>query len=68
MVGIIERGIAQGEFRAVAPRTAARVIIAALARQAFWCNHAEAFGPAVGGGCNRVVAETLSILLGGLQS
>jgi hypothetical protein len=42
------------------------VILAALMEQAFWCNHAEAFGPVVGGGCNRVIAETLSVLLGGL--
>lgn len=67
LVGIIERGIVEGQFRAVAPSTAARVIMAALSKQAFWCNHVEAFGPAVGGGCNRVVADTLSILLGGLQ-
>jgi AcrR family transcriptional regulator len=67
LVGIIERGIAEGHFRPVAPRAAARVILAALVKQAFWCNHAGALGPAVGGGCNRVVAETLSILLGGLQ-
>jgi AcrR family transcriptional regulator len=67
LVGIIERGIAEGQFRPVVPGTAARVIMAALAKQAFWCNHGEAFGPALGSGCNRVVAETLSILLGGLQ-
>lgn len=67
LAGIIERGVAEGHLRPVAPRAAARVIIAALVRQAFWCNHAEAFGPAVGGGCNRVVAETLSVVLGGLQ-
>ena len=67
LVGIIERGIAEGQFRPVSPRAAARVLMAALARQAFWCNHAEAFGPAVAGGCNRAVADTLSIVLGGLQ-
>lgn len=67
LAGIIERGVAEGVFRPVAPRTAARVIMAALVKQAFWCNHAETFGPALGGGCNRVVADTLSILLGGLQ-
>jgi hypothetical protein len=66
MVEIIHRGIATGQFRAVSPRVAARVILAALMEQAFWCNHAEAFGPVVGGGCNRVIAETLSVLLGGL--
>jgi AcrR family transcriptional regulator len=64
---IIERGIVAGQFRPVVPRAAARLIMAALTEQAFWCNHADAFGPAVGGGCNRVVAETLSILLGGLR-
>lgn len=68
VASIIERGIAEGDFRPVAPRAAARVILAALVRQAFWCNNADVFGPAMGGGCNRVVAETLSILLGGLQS
>lgn len=67
MVEIIVRGVATRQFRAVAPQAAARVILAALIEQAFWCNHAEAFGPAVGGGCNRVTAETLSVLLGGLQ-
>jgi AcrR family transcriptional regulator len=67
LVEIIERGIAEGDFRPVSARAAARLILAALVRQAFWCNHADVFGPAVGGGCNRVVAETLSILLGGLQ-
>lgn len=67
LVGIVERGIAEGHFRPVDARVAARVILAALVKQAFWCNHVDAFGPAVGGGCNRVVADTLSILLGGLQ-
>lgn len=67
LVTIIERGIAQGQFRPVPPPAAARLIIAALVKQAFWCNHADAFGPALGSGCNRVVADTLSILLGGLQ-
>jgi AcrR family transcriptional regulator len=67
LVGILRRGIVTGEFRPVVPHTAARLIMAALGKQAFWCNHAEAFGPSVGGGCNRIVADTLSILLGGLQ-
>ena len=66
LVEIIHRGIADGQFRAVSPRAAARVILAALMEQAFWCNHADAFGAAVGGGCNRVIAETLSVLLGGM--
>lgn len=68
LTGIIERGINQGQFRTVIPGIAARVIMAALAKQAFWCNHGESFGPALGSGCNRVVTETLSILLGGLQA
>jgi AcrR family transcriptional regulator len=67
LVGILRRGIVRGEFRPVVPHAAARLIMAALGKQAFWCNHADAFGPSVGGGCNRVVADTLSILLGGLQ-
>ncbi len=66
LVEIIHRGIVAGQFRAVSPRAAARVILAALMEQAFWCNHADAYGPAVGGGCNRVIAETLSVLLGGM--
>src|SRR5689334_10856379 len=66
LVEIIHRGIVAGQFRPVSPRAAARVILAALMEQAFWCNHADAYGPAVGGGCKRVIAETLSILLGGL--
>lgn len=67
LVGILERGIAAGEFRPVAPRPAARVILAALVKQAFWCNHPDAFGPAMAGGCHRAVADTLSLVLGGLQ-
>jgi hypothetical protein len=66
LVEIIHRGIVAGQFRPVSPRAAARVILAALMEQAFWCNHADAYGPAVGGGCNRVIAETLSVLLGGM--
>lgn len=66
LVEIIHRGIVDGQFRAVSPHATARVILAALIEQAFWCNHADAFGAAVGGGCNRVIAETLSVLLGGL--
>jgi hypothetical protein len=66
LVEIIHRGIDDGQFRAVSPRATARVILAALIEQAFWCNHAEAFRSAVGDGCNRVIAETLSVLLGGL--
>jgi AcrR family transcriptional regulator len=67
LVRIIERGIVEGQLQPVNPQVAAKVILAALVEQAFWCNHAEAFGPALGGGCNRVVADTLSILFGGLQ-
>lgn len=66
LVEIIHRGVENGQFRAVSPRGTARILLAALIEQAFWCNHAEAFGSAVGGGCNRVIAETLSVLLGGL--
>ncbi|HUR95155.1 MAG TPA: TetR/AcrR family transcriptional regulator C-terminal domain-containing protein [Gemmatimonadales bacterium] len=67
LTGIIERGIADGQLRPIAPRAAARVLLAALAKQASWCNQADAFGSPMGGGCNRVVADSLSILLGGLQ-
>lgn len=66
LVEIIHRGVEAGQFRAVSPPVAARVILAALIEQAFWCNHTEAFGAAIGGGCNRVIAETLSVLLAGL--
>ncbi|HXW96315.1 MAG TPA: TetR-like C-terminal domain-containing protein [Gemmatimonadales bacterium] len=67
MVEIIVRGIASGEFRAIPPDVAARVILAALIEQAFWCNHAETLGPGGRGGCNRVITETLTVVLGGLQ-
>lgn len=66
LAGIIERGIAAGELRPVDARAAARVILSALVTQAFWCNHPVAFGPAVAGGCHRAVADTLSLVLGGL--
>lgn len=62
----IERGIAEGSLRSVSPHAAARLIVSTLLQQAFWCNHADAFGPSLGGGCNRVVADTLSMVLGGL--
>lgn len=68
LAGLIDRGIAEGAFRPVCSQTAARLIVSALVQQAFWCNHVEVFGPALAGGCHRVVAETLSIVLGGLTS
>lgn len=64
---LIEEGIAQGAFHPVCSHTAARLLVSALVQQAFWCDHAEGFGP-LAGGCNRVVPETLSIVLGGLTS
>lgn len=62
----IERGMAEGTLRPVSPHGAARLIVATLLQQAFWCNHAEAFGPSLGADCHRVVADTLSMVLGGL--
>jgi TetR/AcrR family transcriptional regulator len=64
---IIERGVAEGTFRAVTPHAAARLLFAALLQQAFWCNHADALGPDVAGCCHRTVSETLSVILGGLN-
>lgn len=63
---IIEQGIAEGAFRPVAANAVARLIVSALLQQAFWCNHVEAFGTSLESGCHRVVAETLSLVLGGL--
>lgn len=62
----VERGIAEGTLRQVSPHGAARLIVATLLQQAFWCNHVEAFGTSLGGDCHRVVADTLSMVLGGL--
>lgn len=62
----IDQGIAEGALRPVSSHTAARLIVSTLVQQAFWCNHADAIGPALGGGCHRIVAETLSMVLGGL--
>jgi hypothetical protein len=67
LVEIIEHGIVAGELRTADARAAARVILSALVTQAFWCNHPDAFGPAVAGNCHRAVADTLSLVLGGLQ-
>jgi hypothetical protein len=67
LAAIVERGIASGELRPTDARAAARVILSALVTQAFWCNHPEPFGPAVAGGCHRAVADTLSLVLGGLR-
>jgi AcrR family transcriptional regulator len=63
---IIDRGITAGELRPVSSVAGARLIAAAIVKQAFWCNHADAFGPALGGGCHRAVPDTLSIILGGM--
>lgn len=65
---LVEQGIEEGAFRPVSSHAAARLIVAALVQQAFWCNHVDAFGPSLAGGCHRVVPETLSIVLGGLTS
>lgn len=66
LTGIIGKGIARSEFRLEHPHFAARLILAALIQQAFWCNHAEGVGPELGCGCNRIVTDTLSIVLGGM--
>lgn len=65
---MIEQGIAEGAFRPLSAHCAARLIVSALVQQAFWCNHVDAFGPSLGAGCHRVVAETLSLVLGGLTA
>ena len=62
----IEQGIAEGVFRPVSAHAAARLIVSVLVQQAFWCNHPDAVGPSLAAGCHRVVAETLSLVLGGL--
>jgi transcriptional repressor AefR-like protein len=67
MTRIVIRGRETGEFRTAMPSAAARVILAALVEQAFWCNHVDAVGPAVGG-CTRVVADTLAVVLGGIAA
>ena len=64
---IIERGVAEGTFRPVASHAAARVIHAGLVTQAFWCLHGESLGLSHGADCSRVVADTLSLVLSGLQ-
>jgi AcrR family transcriptional regulator len=66
--GTIERGIAEGVFRPVPPAAAARVIMAAMGQQAFWCSHADAFGPGLREDCHRAVADTLNVMLGGLRA
>lgn len=68
LVEIIDHGIVAGELRKTDSRAASRVILSALVTQAFWCNHPDAFGPAVAGNCHRAVADTLSLVFGGLQA
>jgi hypothetical protein len=67
LVRILEQGTAAGEFRPADARAAARMILSALVTQAFWCNHSDAFGPAVSSNCHRAVADTLALILTGLQ-
>jgi TetR/AcrR family transcriptional regulator len=43
IAGIIERGIASGEFREVEPLTAARMLNAPFVIHGLWCTHREAF-------------------------
>ena len=64
---IIARGIARGEFRPVPPAPAARALLASFITQAFWCNHGDVWGQPAGGIASRVVPETLSLLLDGLN-
>lgn len=64
---IIAQGIARGEFRPVTASAAAGTLRGALVAQAFWCNHAEVWGQPPGSAASRVVPETLSLLLDGLN-
>ena len=64
---IIARGIARGEFRHVAPAAVARALTGSLLSQAFWCNHAELWGESAGAAPSRVIPETLSLMLDGLN-
>ena len=63
--GIISRGLLRSEFRTEQPHVAARIILAALIQQAFWCNH-DGLNATMVCGCNRVVTDTLSLVLGGM--
>jgi hypothetical protein len=63
---IIAQGIARGEFRPVTASAAAGALKGSLIAQAFWYNHADVWGPQ-GSAASRVVPETLSLLLEGLN-
>jgi AcrR family transcriptional regulator len=63
---ILAAGIASGEFRPVSAPAAARAIAGSLVTQAFWCNHRDLCGPAMGGTPSRVVSETVGLILQGL--
>lgn len=63
--GIISRGLIRSELKVEQPHVAARVILAALIQQAYWCNHDE-LSSTMGCGCNRIVTDTLSLVLGGM--
>lgn len=68
LVRLIEQGMREGAFGRICAHTAARLLMSSFLQQAFWCDHADAFGPSLAGGCNRVVPETLALVLGGLTT
>ena len=65
--GIIERGIARGEFRDMDPRVAARMLLGTVISHAVWCSKAHIFTHVSGLSDAEVLAQIQSFILSALR-
>jgi len=65
---VIVRGTAEGAFRPVDARAAARTLIAALVMQAFWSAHPDLYVPVVGRDGGAISDQTVDLLLAGVAA
>jgi hypothetical protein len=68
IAGIIERGMASGEFRKVEPLAAARMLNAPFVIHGLWCTHREAFASVAGKTDEEILDEMIDFYLHAIRS
>jgi AcrR family transcriptional regulator len=68
VTGILERGIASGEFRDVDPDVAARMLSPMLQMHAMWCSHRDLFKATANRSDDQVLDEVLNFYLHAIRS
>ena len=68
IAGIVERGIASGEFRSVEPLAAARMLTAPFVMHGLWCTHREAFTSVARKTDEQILDELIDFYLHAIRS